>query len=77
MAGHTAATPLVPQALKQQVMHWVSVEQESQVPAVVAAATGAAKVAHNMAAAAAVLVGLLATWSLYATLRRTAMEMVN
>jgi hypothetical protein len=77
MAGHTAATPLVPQALKQQVMHWVSVEQESQVPAVVVAATGAVKVVHNMAAAEVVLVGLLATWSLYATLRRIAMETVD
>jgi hypothetical protein len=71
------ATPLVPQALKQQVMHWVSVEQESQVLAVVAVATGAAKVVHNMEAAAVVLVGQLATWSLYVTLRRIAMEMVN
>jgi ABC-type nickel/cobalt efflux system permease component RcnA len=58
-------------------MHWVSVEQESQVLAVVVVATGAAKVVHNMAAAAAVLVGLLAMWSLYATLRRIAMETVD
>jgi hypothetical protein len=58
-------------------MHWVSVEQESQVLAVVVAATGAAKVVHNMAAVVAVLVGLLAMWSLYVTLRRIAMETVD
>ena len=72
-----AATPLVPQAHNRQAMHWVLVEQESQVLAVVVVATGAAKVVHNMAAVVAVLVGLLAMWSLYVTLRRIAMEMVN
>jgi hypothetical protein len=53
------------------------VEQESQVPAVVAAATGAAKVVRNMVAVAEVLVGQLATWFLFATLRGIAVETAN
>jgi hypothetical protein len=58
-------------------MHSVSVEQESQVPAVVAAATGVAKVVRNMVAVAEVLVGPITTWFLFATLRGIAMETAN
>ena len=70
-------THVVPQARNQQVMHWVLVEQESRVPAVVVAATGAATVVHNMAAVAAVLAGPLATWFLCVIRRVPAMETVN
>jgi hypothetical protein len=77
MVGHMVVTRLPPLALSRQAMHWVSVEQESQVPAVVAAATGVEKVVRNMVAVAEVLVGPLATWFLFATLRGIAMETAN
>jgi hypothetical protein len=47
------------------------------VPAVVAAATGVEKVVRNMVAVAEVLVGPLATWFLFATLRGIAVETAN
>jgi hypothetical protein len=77
MVGHMVVTRLPPLALSRQAMRWVSVEQESQVPAVVAAATGVAKVVRNMVAAAEVLVGPITTWFLFATLRGIAMETVS
>jgi hypothetical protein len=77
MVAHMAVTLVPPRALSRQVMHSVSVEQESQVPAVVAAATGVEKVVRNMVAVAEVLVGPLATWFLFATLRGIAMETAN
>ena len=70
-------THVVPQAHNHQAMHWVLVEQESLVPAVVAAATGAATVVHNMAAVVAVLAGPTATWFLCVIRRVSAMETVN
>ena len=76
MVGHMVGTRVVPREHSQRVMRWVSVEQESQVLVAVAVATGVAKVVHNMVAVAGVLVGPLATWFLYATLRGIATEMV-
>jgi hypothetical protein len=77
MVGHMVETRVVLQAHNRQVMHWALVEQESPVPAVVAAATGAATADHNMAAVAAVLAGPTATWFLCVTRRAFAMETVN
>jgi hypothetical protein len=77
MVGHMVVTRLPPLALSRQAMHSVSVEQESQVPAVVAAATGVAKVVRNMVAVVAVQVGRRMTLSLSNTLRGIAVETAN
>jgi GDP-D-mannose dehydratase len=77
MVGHMVGTRVVPQAHNRQVMHWALVEQESPVPAVVVAATGAATAVHNMVVVAAVLAGPTATWFLCVTRRAFAMETVN
>jgi hypothetical protein len=77
MVAHMVGTHVVPLAHNQQVMLWVLVEQESLVPAAVAAATGVATVVRNMVVAAAVLAGPLATWFLCVIRRVPAMETVN
>ena len=77
MVAHMVGTHVVPLAHNRQVMHWVLVEQESRVPVVVVAATGAATVVHNMAAVVAVLAGPTATWFLCVIRRAFAVETVN